>query len=58
MQYLINNRLYSEIFSQGSIAKIIQSSDFSKVYRHDNISIRMLKLCVPAILKPLAKIFK
>ena len=54
IQYLMNNRLSSVTFSQDAIAKIIQNLDPGKTYRYDNSSIRMLKNCGPAILKPLA----
>ena len=58
MQYLTNNRLYSITFSKDDIAKIIQNSDLAKAHGHDDISIRMLKMCGSAIYKPLAIIFK
>ena len=58
IQDLTNNCLSSVTFSQDDIAKIIQNSDSGKVHGHDNISIRMLKICGPAILKPLDIIFK
>ena len=45
-------------FSQHDIAKIIQNSDSSIVYCHDNMSMRMLKIWGPAIFRPLAVIFK
>ena len=58
IQYLTNNRLSSITFSQDDIAKIIQNLDSGKAHGHDNISIRMLKICGSAIYKPLAIIFK
>ena len=58
MNYLANNRLSSITFSQDDIAKIIQNLDSGKAHGHDNISIRMLKICGSAIYKPLAIIFK
>ena len=58
MQYLTNNRLSSITFSQDDIAKIIQNLDSGKTHGHDNISIRMLKICGSAIYKPLAIVFK
>ena len=59
MQYLTSKRLSSINFSQeDDIAKIIQNLDSGKAYGHDNIGIRMLKICVAAIYKPLAIIFK
>ena len=40
------------------IFKIIQNLDPNKVHGHDNISIRMLKICGSSIYKPLEMIFK
>ena len=58
IQYLTNNRLSFITFSQDDIAKIIQNLDSGKAHGHDNISIRMLKICGSAIYKPLVIIFK
>ena len=58
MPYLTNNRLSSVTFFQDNIAKIFSNLDSYKVHGHDNISIRILKICGPVILKPLAIIFK
>ena len=58
MQHLTNNHLSSITFSQDDIAKIISNLDSGKVHGHDNISIRMLKMCGSAMYKPLAIIFK
>ena len=58
MQYLTNNGLSSVTFSQDDIAKIIQKLDSGKAHGHDNISIRMLKICGSAIYEPLVTIFK
>ena len=54
---LYNNRISSVTFSQDNIAKIIQNLNSDRAHGHDNISIRMLKACAPAILKPLDIIF-
>ena len=58
IQYLTNNRLSSITFSQNDIAKIFWNLDSGKVRSGNDISIRMLKICGPASLKPLAIIFK
>ena len=55
---MTDNRLYSVRFSQEGIAKIIQNLDPNKAHDHDNISIRMLKICGSSIYKPLEMIFK
>ena len=58
LHYLTDNRLSSASFSQDDIAKIIQNLDPNKAHGHDNISIRMLKICGSSIYKPLEMIFK
>ena len=58
IQYLTNNRLSSITFSQDDIAKIFPNIDSGKVRGRNDISRRMLKICGPASLKPLAIIFK
>ena len=55
---MTDNRLSSVSFSQDGIAKIIQNLDPNKAHGHDNISIRMLKICGSSIYKPLEMIFK
>ena len=55
---MTNNCLSFVTFSQDDIAKIIQNLDSGKGHGHENISIRMLKVCGSAIYKPLAIIFK
>ena len=44
-------------FSKDNIAKMIQNLDPNKVHGHDQISIRMLKLCSTSVYKPLEIIF-
>ena len=58
LQYLNNNHLSSVTFSQGDIAKIIRNVDSGNPHGHDNISIRMLKICGSAIFETLAIIFE
>ena len=58
LHYLTDNRLPSVSFSQDDIAKITQNLDPNKARGHDNISIRMLKICGSSIYKPLELIFK
>ena len=50
--------LSSVSFSQDGIAKVIQNVDPSKAHGHDNISIRMLKICGSSIYNPVEMIFK
>ena len=42
---LADNLLSSLSFSQDGIAKLIQNLDPNKAHGHDNISMRMLKIC-------------
>ena len=58
MQYLTNSRLLPVTFSKDHIPKIIQNLAWRKEHCDDNISIRMLKICVSTICKPLAIVFK
>ena len=44
-------------FSVEDIGKIIRSLSPNKAHRHDNLSIRILKLCADAICEPLEMIF-
>ena len=39
------------------ILKLIQSLNSIKAHGHDDISIRMLKLCGPSVIKPLSLLF-
>ena len=54
---LTENRLSLISFSHDKIAKVIQNLDPNKAHGHDNISIRMVKVCGPSIYKPLEIIF-
>ena len=51
--YLADKRLSSMTFSADDIGKIIRSFKPNKAHGHDNLSIRMLKLCGDAICEPL-----
>ena len=53
-----DNRLSTVTFSQDDIGKIIQNLNPNKAHGHDNISIRMLKICGSSIYGPLELIFK
>ena len=45
-------------FNNDDILKIIRSLNINKAHGHDNISIRMIKICDKAIVKPLSIIYK
>ena len=57
IKYLTDDRLSFISFSHDKIAKVIQNLDPNKAHGHDNISIRMVKVCGPSIYKPLEIIF-
>ena len=57
LEYLTQSRLSSVTFSKDDIEKLIQNLDPNKAHGHDQISIRMLKLCSNSICKPLKIIF-
>ena len=64
MFFLILSRLYlncktlSVNFNIVDILKIIKSLNVNKAQGHNDISIRMIKLCGQSIVKPLSVIFK
>ena len=45
-------------FFDNDILKIIKSLDINKAHGHDDISVRMVKICDDAIKKPLSIIYK
>ena len=57
IEYLTDICLSSVSFSHDKIAKVIQNLDPNKAQGHDNISIRMLKVCGPSVYNPLEIIF-
>ena len=57
LSFQTDKRLSSLTFSAEDIGKIIQDLDHNKAHEHDNISIRMLKICGDTICKPLEMIY-
>ena len=55
---LTNKSLSVFQFTSIDIKNIINKLDTNKAHRHDMIRIRMIKLCVESIYKPLEMIFK
>ena len=53
LQYFTQNRLSFITICADDIAKITQNLDLYKAHGHDQISIRMLKICGTSICKPL-----
>ena len=58
LQYVSAARLSSFSFNEEVILKIINALNINKVHGHDDISIRMIKLCSKSVVKPLSIIFK
>ena len=58
MLTILLKRLSTVTFSARDIGKIIQNLDSNKAHGHDNLSIRMLKICGNSICLPLEMIFK
>ena len=58
VNYITDKRLSTVTFSARDIGKIIQNLDSNKAHGHDNLSIRMLKICGDSICVPLKMIFK
>ena len=52
------NRLNDIIFDNEKLLKIIQSLDANKAHEYDGISMRMLKISSPSIIKTLSIIFE
>ena len=55
---LLNVHLTSVNFSDNDILKIIRSLDINKAHGHDDISVRMVKICNDAIKKLLSVMYK
>ena len=58
LRYVTDKRLRTTNLTADNIEKIIVSLNPNKAHGHDNISIRMLKICGDTIRKPLELIFK
>ena len=58
LQYVSAARFSSLSFNEEVILKIINALNINKVYGHDDILIRMIKLCIKSVVKPLSIIFK
>ena len=55
--YITETKLSSFNIEDEDIYKIIKTLDINKAHGHDEVSIRMLKLCDKSIVKPLSIIF-
>ena len=56
--FLTQSRLSSLDFNEDEILKIIRVLNIHKAHGHDDISIRMIKICDKSLLKPLTILFQ
>ena len=56
--FVIQARLGSLDFNEGEILKVIRALNINKALGHDDISIRMVKICDELLLKPFFILFK
>ena len=56
--FLTQSRLTSLDFSEEKILAIIRASNILKAHGHDDISIRIIKICGKSLLKPLILLFQ
>ena len=56
--FMTQATLRSLDFNEGKILKIIRALNTNKAHGHDDISIRMIKICDESLLKPLLILFK
>ena len=56
--FFIRSRLNCINFNEDEILKIIRALNILKVHGHDDISIRMIKICDKSLLKPLILLFE
>ena len=56
--FLTQSRLTSLDFNEDELLKIIRALNINKAHGHDDISIRMIKICNKSLIKPLTFLFK
>ena len=56
--YTTGTKIRSIKFNEDNIIKAIRDLGINKPYEHDDVTIRMIKVCDYAIMKPLSMIFK
>ena len=56
--FLTQSRLNSINFNEDEILKIIKALNIHKAHDHDDISIRMIKICDKSLLKQLILLFE
>ena len=55
--FLTQSRLWSLDFNEGELLQITRTQNINKARGHDDISIRMIKICDKLLLKPLTVLF-
>ena len=55
---MTEERIKSIAFSESDVIKIIRTLNINKAHGHDNISVRMIKLCTKSVARPLTLIFQ
>ena len=56
--YMTEERIHSIAFSESDVITIIRALDINKTHDHDNISVRMIKLCTNTVAHPLTLVFQ
>ena len=56
--YMTEERIQSITFSEFDVIKIMKALDVNKAHDHDNISVRIIKLCTNSVAHPLTLIFQ
>ena len=56
--YLINSRINSVAFSDNLVINIIRNLNVNKAHGHDDISIKMIKMCDESLVMPLSITFR
>ena len=55
---MTDERIHSITFSESDVIKIIRALHVNKTHRHDNGSVRMIKLCTNSVAHSLTSIFQ
>ena len=56
--YMTEERIQLITCSESDVVKIIRAVDVSKALDHDNVPVRMIKLCTNSVAHPLTLIFQ
>ena len=56
--YMTEEHIQSITFSESDVIKIIRTLDVNKAHGHDNIFVRMIRLCTNSVTHPLTLIFQ